>query len=382
MSEPSVREAVHAYFMQSAIELARNGWYTTRPNPRVGCVLVRDESVIGEGWHERAGQAHAEKAALADVDQRGNTARGATAYVTLEPCSHTGRTAPCTDALIGAEVARVVIGAADPNPQVDGRGVARLREAGIEVITDILSQRCAALNHGFNQRMRARRPRVRVKLAMTLDGRTAAANGSSQWITGEAARDDVHRLRAESGAVMIGRATLQADDPSLTVRLSSQWPQPLRVVLDSGLAIPPGARMLALEGDTLVYTASTDTARIRAVEQTGARVIKIEQCDAGLDLVAVLADLGGREINDVLVEAGPTLAGALAGADLIDEYLIYMAPKLLGDGGRGLLHLPQIGRIQDARQLTIDSIEPCGCDWRITARPSTSRESQACSPEL
>lgn len=370
MSEPSVREAVHAYFMQRAIELARSGWYTTRPNPRVGCVVVRGETVIGEGWHERAGEAHAEKAALADVERRGNNARGATVYVTLEPCSHTGRTAPCTDALIEAGVAQVVIGTRDPNPQVDGRGSARLREAGIEVITDIRADRCAALNPGFNMRMRAGRPRVRIKLAMSLDGRTAAADGSSQWITGEAARNDVHRLRAESGAVMIGRATLQADDPSLNVRLAGTWPQPLRVVLDTWLAITPLAKMLALEGDTRIYTASADGERIEALEQVGAQVTTLAPNGTGMDLAAVLADLGQREINDVLVEAGPTLAGALASDGLVDEYVVYMAPKLLGDAGRGLLHLPQITAIGKAQELTIDSIEPCGRDWRITARPA------------
>lgn len=369
MSEVPVRVAVHAYFMQRAIELARRGWYTTRPNPRVGCVIVRGETVIGEGWHERAGEDHAEKAALADVDRRGHSARGASVYVTLEPCSHTGRTSPCTEALIAAGVACVVVGAGDPNPQVDGRGMARLRDAGIDVISDVLADGCAALNAGFNQRMRAQRPRLRVKLAMTLDGRTAAADGSSQWITGEAARSDVHRLRAESGAVMIGRGTLLADDPSLNVRLPGDWPQPLRVVLDSHLEIRPGARLLALAGDTLIYTASGDRDRMDQLAAAGAEVVPMAVHGAGLDLNAVLRDLGAREINDLLVEAGPTLAGALAAADLVDEYVVYMAPKLLGDGGRGLLHLPQIAGIADARELTIQSIEPQGRDWRITATP-------------
>ena len=369
-----MRRAVHAYFMQRAIELAGNGWYTTRPNPRVGCVLVRDETVIGEGWHERAGEDHAEKAALADVDRRGHTARGATAYVTLEPCSHTGRTAPCVDALIQAGVARVVVGARDPNPVVDGRGIARLEEAGIDVITDILADRCEALNAGFNQRMRRQRPWVRVKLAMTLDGRTAAPDGSSQWITGEGARNDVHRLRAESGAVMVGRGTMLSDDPSLNVRLPGEWPQPLRVVLDSQLEINPQARLLALPGGAVIYTASGDKARIALLEQAGAQVVSIGVSGSGLDLPAVLADLASREINDVLIEAGATLAGALAAARLVDEYVIYMAPKLLGDGGRGLLQLPRIQNIADAEALVIDSIEPCGQDWRITARPVANQK--------
>lgn len=369
-----MRRAVHAYFMQRAIELARRGWYTTRPNPRVGCVIVRDETVIGEGWHERAGKAHAEIAALADVDRRGDTARGSTVYVTLEPCSHTGRTAPCVDALIQAGVARVVVGTGDPNPQVDGRGIARLREAGIDVVSDVVADRCAALNPGFNQRMALGRPRVRVKLAMSLDGRTAAADGSSQWITGEVARDDVHRLRAESGAVMVGRGTQQADDPALNVRLAGEWPQPRPVVLDSQLEINTRAKLLAAGCAPLIYTASSDRKRIGELEAAGAEVVSAGLKGAVLDLDDVLADLGAREINDLLVEAGPTLAGALAQAGLVDEYIIYMAPKLLGDAGRGLLHMPQIRSLAEASELVIDDIAPLGRDWRIDARAAPAKK--------
>jgi len=372
MSKAATRQAEHAYFMQRAVELARRGWYGTRPNPRVGCVIVRDGRVLGEGWHERAGEAHAERRALADVDRREHSARGATAYVTLEPCSHTGRTAPCVEALIEAGVARVVIGSRDPNPAVDGRGMARLRDAGIEVTDQVLTDRCTELNTGFNSRMQRGRPWVRVKLAMSLDGRTAAANGESQWITGSAARDDVHRLRAASGAVMIGRGTAADDDPSLNVRLSGDWLQPLRVVLDSRLAMSPGARMLGLDGDTLVFTTSDDAERVKALEAAGARVERVAAdavgLAAGLDLGAVLSALGAAEINDVLVESGPTLAGALEQAGLVDEYIIYMAPMLLGDNARGLLHLPGVEALADARDLIIDRVEPVGDDWRITAR--------------
>ncbi|GAB3678354.1 bifunctional diaminohydroxyphosphoribosylaminopyrimidine deaminase/5-amino-6-(5-phosphoribosylamino)uracil reductase RibD [Salinisphaera aquimarina] len=374
MNDTPIRRSVHAYFMQRALELAGRGWYTTRPNPRVGCVLVKDEAIIGEGWHERAGEPHAERAALADLERRGGSARGATAYVTLEPCSHTGRTPPCVDALIEADIARVVVGTQDPNPRVDGQGVARLRAAGIDVVTGVLAERCAQINAGFNQRMRQGRPRVRVKLAMSLDGRTAAANGESQWITGDTARDDVHRLRAESGAVMIGRGTLVADDPSLSVRLAGEWPQPLRVVLDSHLEISPSAKLLGLPGDTLVFTASGDRTRIQALQAAGARIEQVGTRGAGLDLAAVMALLGEREINDVLVEAGPTLAGALAQAGLVDEYMIYMAPTLLGDGGRSLLKLPGVQTLADARQLVVDAIEPVGADWRIRARPKRSED--------
>lgn len=370
MSEHATREAVHCYFMQRAVELARRGWYTTRPNPRVGCVLVKDEAVIGEGWHERAGELHAERRAIEDARARGHTIEQATAYVTLEPCSHTGRTPPCTEALIDAGIARVVVGTGDPNPAVDGRGLNQLREAGITVVSGILESRCAALNEGFNQRMRSGRPWVRVKLAMSLDGRTATAGGESQWITGAAARDDVHRLRGETGAVLIGRGTQQADDPSLTVRLPGDWMQPLRVVLDSQLEITPAARLLTLDGETWIFTASGDSARIAALERAGARVESIGVRGAGLDLAAVLARLGKAEINDVLVEAGPTLAGALAEAGLVDEYVVYMAPKLIGDAGRGLLHLPGVERLADARPLTITAVEPIGGDWRIRARPA------------
>lgn len=365
-----VRIRVHEMFMQRAIELARRGWYTTRPNPRVGCVIVSGNVVRGEGWHERAGEAHAERRALADVAERGHSAKGTTAYVTLEPCAHTGRTTPCTRALIEAGVARVVIGAQDPNPAVDGQGIDALREAGIDVVTGVLAEHCAALNPGFNLRMTRHRPRVRVKLAMSLDGRTAAADGSSQWITGATAREDVHRLRAESGAVLVGRGTLEADDPELTVRLKGSWESPLRVVLDTRLAIGADARILATPGETLVMTASDDAERAGVLEDAGARVVHVGAGPGGLDLARALAVLGEREINDVLVEAGPTLAGALARAGLVDEFVIYVAPKFIGDAGRGLLSLAGVAGIDDAMALVFDGIEPVGEDLRIIARPA------------
>ncbi len=369
MNDTPIRRSVHAYFMQRAMELAKRGWYTARPNPRVGCVIVADEAIIGEGWHERTGEDHAERAALADVQRRGGSAKGATVYVTLEPCSHTGRTPPCVDALIEAGVSRVVIGAADPNPKVNGQGVARLRAADIDVVTDILAERCAELNAGFNQRMITGRPRVRIKLAMSLDGRTAAASGQSQWITGDDARNDVHRLRAESGAVLVGRGTVQSDDPSLNVRLPGEWPQPMRVVVDSHLEITPGARMLSLPGETRIFTLSGDAARARALKDAGGYVEQVGVSGGRLDLGAVLDALGEAEINDVLIEAGPTLAGAFAAARLIDEYILYMAPMLIGDGGRGLLHLPSIKQLDQAHALVIEAIDPVGDDWRIRARP-------------
>jgi diaminohydroxyphosphoribosylaminopyrimidine deaminase/5-amino-6-(5-phosphoribosylamino)uracil reductase len=358
--------------MQRAIALARRGWYTTRPNPRVGCVLVRDHAICGEGWHAKAGGPHAEVRALAAMRDNGYDPRGATAYVTLEPCSHHGRTPPCSEALIAAGVARVVVGARDPNPAVDGQVLQRLRAAGIDVVTGVEGAACAALNPGFNQRMQTGRPRVRIKLAMSLDGRTAAADGSSQWITGAQARADGHRLRAEAGAVMIGRGTLVADDPALTVRLPGHWLQPLRVILDSDLAVTRAARMFGLPGQTLVVTANANVARHQSLSAAGAEVWVVERGEDGLDLERILHELGGRGINDLLVEAGPTLAGALSRAGWVDEFVIYAAPLLIGAAGRGLVSLPDVHTLAEARHLLLDNVERLGEDLKITARPAAA----------
>lgn len=355
-------------YMVRAMELARNGWYTTAPNPRVGCVLVRDNHIIGEGWHEKAGQAHAEIRALADVEANGAHARGATAYVTLEPCSHHGKTPPCADALINAGITRAVIGATDPNPKIDGQGIARLQAAGIEVVTGVEQAACDALNPGFNHRMQTGRPRVRIKLAMTLDGRTAAVNGDSQWITGPEARDDVHRLRAESGAVMIGSGTALADNPSLTVRLPGDWRQPDRVVLDTSLRLPVDARMLALPGQTHMFTGcDAGSPQWQALESMGAALHQVDVDSSGVSLERVLDQLDTLQFNDVLVEAGPTLAGTLIQASLADELVVYMAPQLLGDTARGLLTLPNVQALDDRIMLDIVDIQPIGRDWRIRA---------------
>lgn len=363
-------------YMGRAIELARRGWYDTPPNPRVGCVLVRDGAVIGEGWHARTGEAHAEVNALRDAEARAGGARGATVYVTLEPCSRHGRTPPCTDALVDAGVARVVVGARDPNPEASGRAAGILAAAGIEVDEGLLEAECRALNPGFGMRMRAGRPRVRVKLAMSLDGRTAGADGESRWITGEAARADVHRLRAESGAVLTGAGTALADDPSLSVRLpeaeapAGAWRQPLRVVLDTRLRLPPTARMLGLPGRTLVFTGTGRNGD--ALAAGGAELRRLPEAAGGLDLDAVLRTLAEEEeINDVLVEAGPTLSGALVAAGLADELVLYVAPSLIGDGGRGLLHLPDVARFADRLALSITDVREVGDDWRIVAAPAT-----------
>jgi len=368
------------HYMARAIELARRGLYTTHPNPRVGCVLVRDGAVVGEGWHRRAGEPHAERIALADA---GANARGATAYVTLEPCSHHGRTPPCADGLIEAGVSRVVAAMIDPNPLVAGQGMARLADAGIDTLSGVLETDAAALNPGFIKRMATGRPWVRCKLAMSLDGRTAMANGDSKWITGEDARRDVQRLRARSDAIVTGIGTVLADDPSLNVRLGpADLPgvgsvdyllQPLRVVLDRGLRMPLSARMLSLDGRTIVITDAADMARVEPLLAAGAQVTELPADQGGVDLGIVLDYLASREINEVLIEAGPTLAGAALAAGLIDEMIVYMAPHLMGDGGRGLCHLPGLEHMADRIDLTISDIRAVGRDWRITAQPATRR---------
>lgn len=358
--------------MARALHLAVRGLYTTDPNPRVGCVLVKDGRTVGEGWHEYAGGPHAEINVLA---QAGSEAAGATAYVTLEPCCHQGRTPPCTEALIKAGVQRVVIALRDPNPLVGGEGASRLQAAGIEVQSGVLADEACRLNPGFDLRMRCGRPWVRCKLAMSLDGRTALASGESQWITGSAARRDVHHLRARSSAIMTGIGTVLADDPALTARLedagAADIKQPLRVVLDSRLRLPTSARLLAQPGETLVVTGE-DAAASRFGD-AAVSVVSVPVTSGRLDLVAVLQHLGSLEINEVHVEAGATLSGALLQAGLVDELVIYMAPHLLGDAARGLFALPGLERMTDRVQLAITDIRAVGQDWRITATVQKNR---------
>ena len=361
-------------YMARALQLAARGLYTAHPNPRVGCVLVRDGNIVGEGWHQRAGEPHAEIHAL---QQAGAGARGATAYVTLEPCCHHGRTPPCTDALIQAGIARVIVAMIDPNPRIAGLGLEQLKRAGIQVETGVLESEAEKLNPGFIMRMRKQRPYVRCKLAMTLDGRTATATGESQWITGEPARADVQRLRAQSGAIMTGSGTIMADDPRLTVRpeVLSVESQPLRVVLDSRLRITPKARLFKEPGETLVFTTSRDRELMEPLQQAGAKLITLPAANNHLDLAAVLGYLASQgEINEVLVEAGPILSGALLQAHLVDELIIYMAPILLGDAGRGLIHLqPDIARLLDRIEMEISEIRAVGRDWRIIAQTAAPR---------
>jgi len=356
-----------ASYMARALRLAERGLMTAAPNPRVGCVLVSAGEVVGEGWHERAGQPHAEIHAL---QQAGAQASGATAYVTLEPCCHQGRTPPCTEALIAAGISRVVAAMEDPNPHVAGKGLNALRAAGIEAAAGLLADAAEQLNAGFVMRMRQGRPRVRCKLAMSVDGRTAMASGESRWITGDAARDDVHRLRGRSDAIMTGIGTVLADDPSLTLRIDGQHEdarQPLRVILDSKLRIPPGAKLLDLPGETLIITGVADAENEARLTRTGVRIAMLPLQHGQLELAAVLQHLGTLQINEVHLEAGATLCGAMLQAGLVDELVIYMAPHLMGDAARGLFALPGLEQMAQRVKLTITDIRAVGDDWRITA---------------
>lgn len=360
MSDP-VRDARH---MARALRLAARGLATTDPNPRVGCVIAAGDEVVGEGYHERAGGPHAEVVALAAAGPR---ARDATAYVTLEPCSHHGRTPPCADALIAAGVARVVYAVGDPNPRVNGGGAARLREAGIEVSGGLLERSARELNPGFLSRMERGRPWVRLKLACSLDGRTALAGGESRWITGEAARQDVQRLRARASAIVTGVGTVLADDPRLDVRWPGAWRQPLRVVLDPRLQTPPTARILQPPGEVLVLAAAgADAAAPLAAD---ARVETVAGGPDALDLPSVLALLAGLEVNEVHAECGATLAGALLSASLVDEVVVYLAPVLLGEAGRPLAVLGELASMQQRLQLEIVSQRRVGPDLKLVLRP-------------
>mgnify|MGYP003676003891 CR=1 FL=1 len=362
-------------FMARALELARKGLYSTHPNPRVGCVVVRDGQIVGEGWHARAGEPHAEVHALR---QAGEQARGATAYVTLEPCSHHGRTPPCADALVAAGVARVVAAMQDPNPQVAGNGLERLEQAGIQVQCGVLEGEARALNVGFIKRMEQGLPFVRVKLAMSLDGRTAMASGESQWITGPAARAAVQRLRARSSVVLSGADTVLADAARLTVRadelgldaelsaLAVTRP-PLRVLVDGRLRVALDVPFFQA-GSALVATsvAASEAERYR---HEGHELLEVPGADGYVDLRQLLVELAARGANEVLVEAGPRLAGAFARLGLVDEYQLFVAPKFLGSSARPLLDWP-LAHMAEAPQLKIVEMRAVGDDWRIIAVPA------------
>ncbi|MCQ2030052.1 bifunctional diaminohydroxyphosphoribosylaminopyrimidine deaminase/5-amino-6-(5-phosphoribosylamino)uracil reductase RibD [Stutzerimonas zhaodongensis] len=364
----------HAW-MALALQLARKGLYSTHPNPRVGCVIVKDGELVGEGWHARTGEPHAEVHALR---QAGERARGATAYVTLEPCSHHGRTPPCAEALVNAGVARVVAAMQDPNPQVAGRGLERLRSAGIAVSSGVLETDARALNVGFIKRMESGLPYLRAKLAMSLDGRTAMASGESQWITGAAARSEVQRLRAQSSLVLTGADTVLMDNARLTVRaaelgldeemtaLAMQRP-PLRVLVDGQLRVPLDTPFFQA-GPALV--ASTRSDQAETYRAAGHELLTLVGDAGHVDLQALLRELGARGANEVLLEAGPRLAGAFAALGLIDEYQLFVAAKFLGSAARPLLDLP-LERMSEARELQIKDIRAVGDDWKVIAVPAS-----------
>ncbi|WP_256376426.1 bifunctional diaminohydroxyphosphoribosylaminopyrimidine deaminase/5-amino-6-(5-phosphoribosylamino)uracil reductase RibD [Uliginosibacterium sp. TH139] len=348
-------------FMARALELAARGLYTTMPNPRVGCVIVREGKIVGEGWHERAGEAHAEVHALR---QAGALANGATAYVTLEPCSHFGRTPPCAQALINSGVRHVVCAMQDPNPLVAGRGLQGLREAGIETRCGLFENQARQLNEGFVARMERGRPWLRIKSAASLDGRTALANGVSQWITSPEARLDGQHWRARSCAILTGIGTVLADAPRLTVRDIELVRQPLRIIVDSQLRCPPDAAVLA-DGRALIVTCCADVTRHDDFTSQGVEVLQLPGADNQVDLSALLRELGRRGINEVITEAGAQLNGALITAGLADALLLYLAPNLLGSGSRGMFDLPALATLTEAPRLTINSLEPIGPDLRI-----------------
>lgn len=353
--------------MRRALELAGRGLYSTQPNPRVGAVLARDEEIVGEGWHERAGEPHAEPIAIRAAGER---ARGATAYVTLEPCSHHGRTPPCVDVLLAAGVRRVVYAVGDPNPRVNGAGAKRLKEAGLTVQSGLMQAEAEALNAGFMMRMRRGRPFVRLKSGASLDGRIALANGKSKWITSEAARDDVQYWRAQSGAVLTSAATVLADDPRLDVRIEAPR-QPMRVVLDRRRQLRKTARILAPPGDVLVFAARTASRKVGPSDERlgNARVERIRVTRGHLDLSAVLGRLAELEVNDVLVEAGSRLGGALFAAGLVDEWLLYLAPKLLGKDAKPVATLARLSRLDAAPEFVLVDSRTIGPDLRLRLQP-------------
>ena len=359
------RAADHV-FMAQALRLAELGLFSSTPNPRVGCVIVKDGVVVGEGWHRRAGEAHAEIHAL---NAAGELARGATAYVTLEPCSHHGRTPPCAEALITAGVARVVAAMEDPNPQVAGSGMSRLRAAGIVVECGVLASEARELNIGFVSRMTRGRPWLRLKLAASLDGKTALENGVSQWITGPQARQDGHRWRARACAILTGIGTVREDDPQLNVRGVETERQPLNVIVDGRLELPLDARLLNGDG-VLIACAMDDAAKSSALREHGAEVVPLPGANGKVDLPALMQELGRRGINEVHVEGGARLNGALLAAGLVDELLIYLAPCLIGNAARGLFDLPALESLEGQHRVVIRDVRQVGDDLRLLARLS------------
>lgn len=366
------QQIIDIEMMQQAINLAKLGRFTTTPNPNVGCVLTQDNEIVGRGYHKKAGLGHAEVNALSDAGER---AKGATAYVTLEPCSHFGRTPPCAQGLIDAGISRVVIAMTDPNPQVAGRGISMLEQAGISVTTGVLESLARDLNPGFLTRMEQQRPYVRVKLGSTLDGCSALDDGSSQWITGSDARVDVQKWRAQSCAILTGSGTVLADNPSLNLRWGEigsvsdvidqqQLRQPIRIVIDSRNRVTPEHKMIAIESPVILVRRVKDSldwpSHVEQLEMPG---------DGEIDLNQLMHTLAKREINSLWVESGQSLCGALLEADLVDQVIIYQAPKLMGSNNKGLFTLSSVTHMDHLIDLTIDDLRLVGKDIRIIAKP-------------
>jgi diaminohydroxyphosphoribosylaminopyrimidine deaminase/5-amino-6-(5-phosphoribosylamino)uracil reductase len=351
-------------FTRQALDLAARGLYTTTPNPRVGCVIVKDGAAVGTGWHEKAGMPHAEVLALKAAGER---ARGATLYVNLEPCSHHGRTPPCVDAVIAAGIKRVVAAMQDPNPKIAGSGFAKLRAAGVEVESGLMEEEARELNIGFVARMTRGRPWVRMKIAASLDGRTALANGKSQWITGEAARADGHRWRARACAILTGHGTVRDDDPQLNVRGVETPRQPLKIVVDSRFETPLSARLLK-DGKTLVAGAVNETKRIEGLRSAGADTVIIPNDRGKVELFKLMEELASRELNEIHVEGGAKLNGSLLQAGVVDELLVYLAPSVIGNSGRGMFDLPELTELSRIKGLEIRALERVGEDIRVLAR--------------
>lgn len=352
--------------MQLALEQAAKGLFTTTPNPRVGCVIVRDGQVLAVGHTQPAGFAHAEADALRNAAEQGIDVRGATAYVTLEPCSHHGRTPPCADALVAAGIARVVTAATDPNPLVAGQGLERLRAAGIDLLTGVLEQQAREMNIGFFSRMARGTPWVRMKIAASLDGGTALMNGASQWITGETARNDGHVWRAQACAILTGIGTVEQDDPQMNVRAVATSRQPRRIVVDSLLQISPSAKILQ-GGGTWIFAAKSDADREARLREQGAEVIVLPDANGKVDLAELMRELGRRQINELHIEAGYKLNGSMLRAGCVDELLLYVAPCLLGPA-QGMANLPELDTLTARQQLVFHDVKQIGADLRILAR--------------
>ncbi|GAA6137608.1 bifunctional diaminohydroxyphosphoribosylaminopyrimidine deaminase/5-amino-6-(5-phosphoribosylamino)uracil reductase RibD [Arenicella sp. 4NH20-0111] len=360
--------------MHTVLELAAQGAHTTQPNPRVGCIIVNDGEIVGQGYHHQAGELHAERLALAEA---GDRARGATAYVNLEPCCHQGRTPPCTDGLIDAGVTKVVASMRDPNPRVSGSGFELLKGAGIEVVNGVLNEQAIWLNRGFVSRMANEKPWVILKSAATLDGRTAAFDGKSKWITGEQARTEVQTVRAGCSAILTGIGTVLADDPSLNVRIGGDTArQPLRVILDSNLQTPIDAKIIGVDQKLVIFTLSDDLEKMSALIELGAEVVQLKNTNDGrLELSSVLDELAKWQCNEVLIEAGQTLSGAFLQQGLVDELVLFYAGSLLGDQGKSMFQFDQPLEFEQRANFKISSVSMVGEDVKVTAVNTDSVDS-------